>query len=91
MKYKVGDKVFFDRYGDFQECEVIGLLEKTTRYRVKYIFKAYNGMNTDERMMPEGKLFLSINECIDSEISILKKQQEYIQKQIDALNSKRIK
>jgi len=88
MKYKIGDKVFFKSYGfEFVSCEIIGLLEKTKRYRVRYMPSW--GNKPDERMVPEIQLFLNLSEGYDSEIAYAKKQIEQLESKIVLFNQKK--
>ena len=90
MKYKVGDELFFKDYGtEFKKCTVIKVLENSGRYRVKY--PSLLGDKEVDYLKHEKELFPNTNECIDFYISVEELKKEYIQKQIDALNSKRIK
>jgi len=88
MKYKIGDKAFFKSFGyEYTPCEIIGLLEKTNRYRVRYMPSW--GNKPDERMILETQLFLNISDGYDSEIEQTKKQIEQLQSRIALFNQKK--
>lgn len=90
MKYKVGDKLYYNNCsGEYIECTVVGLLEKTNRYRIQYVSSWDN--HTNEMLLPEYKLFSSINDGIDSEIHDVKKQIEQLQSKLALLNQKKRK
>lgn len=89
LKYKIGAKLYFNRYGTYQECEVVSVLENTSRYRVQYKYIAYNGENKGNDLIAESKIFPTINDCIDAEIKDLNTKIEYLQKDIEKLNKRR--
>ena len=88
MKYKIGDKAFFKSYDtEFVSCEITGLLEKTHRYRVRYMPPW--GNKPEERMISETLLFLSLSDGYDTEIEQTKKEIERLQSRLALFNQKK--
>jgi len=89
MKYKIGDKVYYNQSNIYyKEGVILSILEKSNRYQVE-INSDWNLTRKEIQMMPESKLFLSIDDCIDSEIQELKKQIDLLQNKIIILNNKK--
>lgn len=88
MKYKVGDKLIYKEYSDdYKECTVVKLLENTNRYRINYT-PSWSS-NPIETLVIEQKLFVNLNDAIDSEIRDIKKQIELLQSKLAVLNQKK--
>ena len=89
MKYTIGQQLFYAISTNIEKCTVVGLLEKTNRYRVEYTLKWINGNNY--KVMAERDLFPTANECIDSQISDLMNRISILQSQIVKWQEEKLK
>jgi len=90
MKYTRGQKLYYKGYtNEYIACIVETVLEKSNRYRIKYVDKSWNDITKmSVQLKQEKELFLSIDDCIASEINVYKEEIHRLKSKIGVLESK---